>query len=399
MSRIAIIGCGVVGASIAYELSQVPGLSVTVFDRQLPAQGATGAALGILVGAISRKDKGRAWQLRLESMQRYETLIPELEAATDLYIPWNRQGILRLCADGEDLASWQNLANIRSSQGLSLEILTNDQVRSRYPYLNHSAIAAAIYSPQDRQVNPVTLTQALIAAARSKGVRFFFKTAVESFESRDVESRDVESKTLNLTPALIENQALSYSSPLKSAKRVCKLYTAAGAIAIDWLVIAAGLGSTALTTTLAQPIKIGPVLGQAMHLRLAQPLEASEHQPIITKDDAWLVPLGNSEYWVGSTVEFPTDSVTKDVPLQPDPTQFETLLQHAIAFCPDLKTATMVRQWWGLRPRPDGRPAPIIEPLPSYSNVLLATGHYRNGVLLAPATAQQIRQTIVSSTH
>jgi glycine/D-amino acid oxidase-like deaminating enzyme len=77
MSQVVVIGCGIIGAAIAYELSLVAGLEITVLDRQQPAQGATGAALGVLMGAISKKTKGRAWQLRQSSMQRYETLIPE----------------------------------------------------------------------------------------------------------------------------------------------------------------------------------------------------------------------------------------------------------------------------------------------------------------------------------
>src|SRR4028118_1963921 len=116
MSHVVVIGCGVVGAAIAYELSLVTGLKITVLDRHPPAQGATGAALGVLMGAISKKVKGRAWQLRQISMQRYETLIPELEALTGLQIPFNRQGILMLCFAGEDLTSWEQRAQTRRSQ-------------------------------------------------------------------------------------------------------------------------------------------------------------------------------------------------------------------------------------------------------------------------------------------
>ncbi|NEO09325.1 FAD-dependent oxidoreductase, partial [Moorena sp. SIO3I8] len=72
MSKVAIIGCGIVGAAIAYELSRVNGLSITVLDQHMPAQGSTGAALGVLMGAISKKVKGRAWQLRQASIQRYQ---------------------------------------------------------------------------------------------------------------------------------------------------------------------------------------------------------------------------------------------------------------------------------------------------------------------------------------
>ena len=74
MNHIVIIGCGIIGATLAYELSLVEGLKITVIDKQPPAQEATGAALGVLMGVISHKVKGKAWRMRQTSIQRYETL-------------------------------------------------------------------------------------------------------------------------------------------------------------------------------------------------------------------------------------------------------------------------------------------------------------------------------------
>ncbi|MBD2094894.1 FAD-binding oxidoreductase [Trichocoleus sp. FACHB-591] len=364
MSRVAVVGCGVVGAAIAYELSQIPGLTITVFDRQLPAQAATGAALGVLMGIISHKVKGKAWQLRLASMQRYETLIPELEAIAGCNIPWNRNGILKLCFAEEDLAKWQTLAETRKSQGWLLEILDAAQLPNQYPYLNPDSISAAIYSPRDRQVDPVALTRALVTAAERNGVTFHFNAAVE---------------TITCSPGSNNSQTWS------------QLQTTAGNFEIDWLVVAAGLGSTPLTAALQQSIEIRPVLGQALHLELDQLLGILEKQPVITGNDVHIVPLGSNQCWVGATVEFAAGEE-----VVADEAQLQTVLKQAIAFCPALAKATVLKTWSGLRPRPEGRPAPIIGPLPGYSNVLLATGHYRNGVLLAPATAQMIRQLITA---
>jgi glycine/D-amino acid oxidase-like deaminating enzyme len=102
--------------------------------------------------------------------------------------------------------------------------------------------------------------------------------------------------------------------------------------------------------------------------------------------------VGNGDYWVGATVEFSDEAGD----LVAEPALLEKVRQEAIAFCPALAEAILVRQWSGKRPRPEGRSAPVIDQLPGYSNVLLATGHYRNGVLLAPATAQAIRDRINS---
>lgn len=359
MVRVAIIGCGIVGASIAFELSNYPELKITVFDKQPPAQGSTGAALGVLMGVISHKTKGRSWQLRETSLQRYETLIPELEAMTGRKIPFNKQGILMLCSEGEDLNKWEKLKATRESQGWELEIWDLEQVRDRNPHLNlNDNIIAAIYSPRDRQVDPTALTLALVDAAKINGVNFEFGVEVQAITDLD--------------------------------SQVCQIQTSSSKPELDWLIIAAGLGSSALTASLNQLIDIRPVLGQALRFRLQNPLVNSDFTPVITCDDVHIVPLGDGEYWVGATVEFSENSGE----IQANADMLDGVMARAIALCPALAEAEIIKQWSGLRPRPERRSAPVIDRLGN-SNILIASGHYRNGVLLAPATARTIREMIV----
>jgi glycine/D-amino acid oxidase-like deaminating enzyme len=234
----------------------------------------------------------------------------------------------------------------------------------RCQQLSHGKIAGAIYSPQDRQVNPTALTQALVAAAERNGVTFNFGVTVDGVKSTTPDSANL---------------------------RLCnQIHTNVGQLDIDWLVVASGLGSTPLTASLEQTIEIKPVLGQALHLQLKHPLGNPDFQPVITGDDVHIVPLGNGEYWVGATVEFPDEAGG----VVAEPAYLEKVRQEVISFCPALADATILRTWSGKRPRPSGRSAPIIGQLPGYSNVWLATGHYRNGVLLAPATAQAVREAI-----
>lgn len=382
MSHVVIVGCGVVGAAIAYELSQVKGLKITVLDKQSPTQGSTGAALGVLMGIISHKVKGRAWRLREKSVQRYESLIPELEGIIKRKIPCNRQGILSLCLKGENLEGenledeslkdnnlnnlekWRKLQEIRQSQGWKLEIWDNAKLQQYCPQVNLDKVTGAIYSPQDRQIDPTALTLALVEAAQMRGVNFKFDVTV-------------------------------LGQP-QSSGSCTEMETTAGKITGDWFIIAAGLGSTPITTQLNQTLDIRPVLGQALQLRLGHCLGNPQFQPAITGNDVHVVPVGAgilsefTDYWVGATVEFGKSA--KEIP--PDKQLLEDILQQAIAFCPELAKAAIVKTWSGSRPRPEGRPAPVIEGLPGFNNVLLATGHYRNGVLLAPATAQMIREMI-----
>ncbi len=360
MVRVAIIGCGIVGASIAFELSNYPELKITVFDKQPPAQASTGAALGVLMGVISHKTKGRNWQLRETSLQRYETLIPELEAMTGRKIPFNKQGILMLLSQGEDLSKWEKLKDTRSSQGWELEIWDLERVRDRNPHLSlNDNIIGAIYSPRDRQVDPTTLTLALVDAAKLKGVNFEFGLEVQAITDLD--------------------------------SQVCQIQTSSSKLEFDWVIISAGLGSSALTASLNQLIDIRPVLGQALHFRLQNPLENYDFTPVITCDDVHIVPLGDGEYWVGATVEFSENGGE----IQANADMLDGVMARAIDLCPTLATATIIKQWSGLRPRPERRSAPVIDRLSGNSNILIASGHYRNGVLLAPATARTIREMIV----
>ena len=123
--RIAIIGCGIIGATIAYELSLVPGLEVTLFEQRSPASGATGAALGVLMGAISTKTQGRAWKLRQASIERYQTLIPELETLTGTAISRNDQGILLLCFEEKWWKKWAKIVEIRRESRLGIATMVS----------------------------------------------------------------------------------------------------------------------------------------------------------------------------------------------------------------------------------------------------------------------------------
>jgi glycine/D-amino acid oxidase-like deaminating enzyme len=355
MTQVVVIGCGVVGAMIAYELSLVPELSVVAIDKSLPARGSTSAALGVLMGAISHKVKGRLWKMRLMSLERYEDLIPELESLAQTSILYNRQGILKLCLLDEDLKNWQNLAQIRYQQGFNLEIWDLARLQSDCPQLNYSQIQAGIYSRSDRQVDPIALTETLILGGKSQGVKYEFETDIEI---------DTKKQTLKTQNGLID---------------------------WDYLVISAGLGSMELASILQEPLPMEPVLGQAIQIQLSQILGKTYFQPVITADDVHIVPWGGTNYYVGATVEFPQNGE----PAIPDLEQLKLVKEKAIAICPEMAAGKIIRSWLGLRPRPIGQPAPIIRQHPEYHKILFATGHYRNGVLLAPATAILVRQAIL----
>ncbi|MEL7313542.1 MAG: FAD-dependent oxidoreductase [Cyanobacteria bacterium J06559_3] len=367
MQEVVLVGCGVVGATIAYELSQQADRKITVLDQQPPAQGATGAALGILMGIISHKVKGRNWRLREASIRRYQTLLPELEAAVGYPIPHNAHGILNLCFDEAALPRWESLQTIRQRQGWPLEIWSPQQVFDACSYLDSEKIVAGIYSPQDLQVAPKVLTHALVEAAQQRGVTFHFDARVTQFHCHP--------KPISGEPS--------------SEKQITAVQTDRAQYPADWLIMTAGLGSALLTRELEQSLLLTPVLGQGIRVRLPQELGATDFRPIINGDDVHLVPLGDLQYAVAATVEFPASETAEPLP---QAAALETVWQSAIAYCPALAPAEILETWHGLRPRPQGQAAPVIKRLEDYRNVILATGHYRNGVLLAPATAQVVKR-------
>ncbi len=354
---ISIVGCGIIGATIAYELSCLNRFEIAVYDSHQPAQASTGAALGVLMGVISQKVKGRAWNMREYSIRHYHQLIPKLERLTGIQIPHNRRGIFKLLSPAADLLKWQQLAATRQTQEWQLEVWESSQILAQLPQLNRQLVGTAIYSPQDLQVDPIALTNALVAAAKMNGVKFHFDRSVRSITA---------------------NNPLSCDVLMGDGKVVTS----------DRVIVTAGLGSTDLLAPFGS-IEINPVLGQAIHIRLLQSLGNIDFQPVISYEDLNIVPLTDREYWVGATVEFPIDgnAIARSECL-------EQLKQTSIDLCPDLAMGKIIRTWQGLRPRPHQRPAPVIDRVGDNGRVLVATGHYRNGILLAPATAQLIGEML-----
>ncbi len=367
MTRIAIVGCGIIGAMLAYELSSHSHLDIHVIDQGNPAQGSTQAALGVLMGIISHKVKGRNWRLRRDSIERYKTLLPELEETLGKTIP-HIQGLLSLCFDPEQLSHWQSLQEKRASQGYPLEIWTPDQLRQHCPQINAHTVAAAIYSPQDGQVHPQELALALVEAAQRRGVTTHWQSPVLGLNTRS-----------------------GYCSQLQLPDET---------LDVDYVVLSAGLDSADLSQIGTEPLPMIPVLGQAMEIELDHPLGHDDFQPVLTGHDVHIVPLGQARYWVGATVEFPPGGEAVELPLEddlelvPDVERLEQMRQIATDYCPALLKGRIVRHWIGLRPRPQGQGAPVIKPLAGFENVILATGHYRNGVLLAPGTAITVAELL-----
>lgn len=339
--RIAIIGAGVIGAAIAWELSGLPDYEIQVFEAQAsPARGATGAALGLLMAVLSERGAHK----RLASLHRYHQI------QTELNTPGNAKGILHLYNDWHD---WQKaLAKIprRQNQGWAMQIFTPAQVTCEFPHVNITHLVGAILCPQERQFQPVPLTQNWLNLAQNQGVKIHYNSPI--------------TKVIPGQPILLE---------LPDRQQEC-----------DWLIVSGGLGSTQIAG-LTAPFQLEPVLGQAIEIVCPE----LKNYPILYGDDTAIAPQDSGVVWVGATVEFSSLE-----PPMPNPESLDTLWQKAVNLCPVLAGKSWQNQWYGLRPRPVGQPAPILHIDRQCHHILWATGHYRNGVLLAPFTADWVRQVV-----
>jgi glycine oxidase len=368
--NINIIGCGVVGAAIAYKLSKTnretqQNLSIQVFEANpAPAMGATGASLGVLMAACSSKAKGDLVSLRLASLQIYDRLIDELIAQTKLPILYNRLGILNLYRSPE-ISKMRSLVEIRKAQGFDLQWLERSQILTDFPQCQGDG---ALFSPCDRAVHPVQLVNALVAAATQNGVQFHWQTPI-----------------LDMNELMMGDRA---------------------DISTDLTVIASGMGANALVADLFQKTNhtdapstdlLQPVGGQALLVRvpdlnLAAVIHAENPDPNNTiLNDFNIVPLGNDRYWLGATVEFERSPILNS---EPSPENVALLLDAAKFWCPAFAKAEVIKTWSGDRPRPQAAKAPILGFLSLQPQILIAAGHYRNGVMMAPITAQIVSDLI-----
>lgn len=352
MRTVTIIGCGVIGAAIAYELSKSEyALNVTVLEANpQPAMVATGSALGVMMAVSSSRARGVLVKLRLASLSKYDRLISDLVTQTKLDILYNRNGILNLYRSPEAESKSRSLSGIRERQGFDLQWLNREQISEDFPLWKTDG---GLLSPCDRAVHPTQLVKALVEAATQNGVKFLWNTTVNNLED----------------------------------------------ISSDRVIVTSGLGSNALLAPLLKnhPKYSGqdlmqPVGGQALLLNIPN-LNLKNVVHIENEDgsDLNIVPLGGDRYWLGATLEFEPNKLPREA-------NVSLLLEQAIAWCPTFMNAEVIETWAGDRPRPQANQSPILGFVPDHPHILIATAHYRNGVLMAPITAQIIKDLLLTGT-
>ena len=279
------------------------------------------------------------WPAWVSALQRQE---PNLTLETPL---------LQLADGDETLGRMRQLAEARSARGVSL--LERHELQSIWPGITHGGLL----SERDGRINPLLLLKALRKALANLPVTGV-TAAVETI------SRTGQGQGSGWQLVCHDGRCLHQ----------------------DAVVICAALNSPALLQPLGHPRPMQPVLGQALKLKITSgPADWMSWPAVLVHRGYNLIPDGHGHLLLGATVEPGERSM-------PEPLQLMRDLEHS---APEwLRNARVLDHWSGLRARPVERPAPLLERLEP--GLLLATGHYRNGVLLTPATAEWVEQNLIN---
>jgi glycine oxidase len=350
---VAIIGGGVIGLAIAWRLAQ-RGAEVTVFDKGQAGSGASHAAAGMLAAHLEAEPREENLvALNRASQQMWPAFAGELEAASGMSVDMRTEGTLLLALTGDDQSRLKHILAFQKSLGLPLDWLTAAEVRRREPHLA-STISGAIFSPQDHQVDNRSVAVALRGAALKAGVTLNENNPVERIVTTD--------------------------------SRVTGVVSGGQTVAADIVILAAGAWSRGIAGLPASSLPpVRPVKGQMLALRMDPQAPLLTH--VVWAPGAYLVPRKDGRLLIGATVE--------ENGFDPHLTAGGqlALLEATWRALPGIEELPIHEQWVGFRPgsRDD---APIIGES-SLPGLVYATGHYRNGILLTPITADAVASLVM----
>lgn len=348
LADVVIVGGGVMGCSVALRLRQA-GARVTVLERSIPGAEASSAAGGILAPQMESHGPGPFLELCLRSRAMYPALAAELRELTGVDIQYVPSGLLRAGFDEADAHALEATATWQQGLGLRVELLDGAQARALEPELSERVVAAAHF-PDDHQVDNRQLVRALSMAAARAGATF------RTGYVRGVLREGERAVGVDLD-----------GEPLR-----------AGAV-----VVAAGSWSGLVQGASLDPRLVRPARGQMVQLMTRLPLL----RHVVFGPQGYLVPRTDGRVLCGSTMEFV--GFEKQVTAE----GLARILGMALALVPALGRAPVDSTWAGLRPwTADGLPILGRGPL---EGLFVATGHFRNGILLTPVTARIVTQLVL----
>jgi glycine oxidase len=344
---VAVAGGGLIGGSIALELART-GLRVGVFDRQEFGREASWAGAGILSPAPESSAMIPLVTLGKASMALYPEFVCSVEEISGQSAGYRPKGTLQALFMQEAREELSTVIALHHGLGLKAEPLSAADARALEPSLSED-IEAAVLRPEEASVDNRALTSAVLEAARRSGVQFFPASGVESIRREGSRCAGLQ---------------------LKNEK-----------IEAPWIIIAAGCYSANIGGVAAYaPVR--PAKGQMVALRA----DDIKIERVLWSEKIYLVPRNDGRILAGATVEYTGFEKTLTAG------GIEKILAAAIELSPGLSSARIEETWAGLRPdSPDH--LPILGPT-DLDGLLVATGHFRSGILLTPITARLMREWV-----
>jgi glycine oxidase len=344
---VAIAGGGLIGGSIAFELAQA-GLKVGLFDSQEPGREASWAGAGILSPAPENAATVTLVPIAKASMALYPTFVRDVEEISGQKAGYRPKGTLQALFSSDAREELSTVIALHHGLGLKAEALSARDARALEPALSEE-LEAGVLRPDEASVDNRALTPAVLEAARRGGVEFFPGDAAVAIRREGGRCTGLE----------LKNEQIN----------------------AEWTVISAGCFSANIEGV-APYAPVRPAKGQIAALR-ADDLKIER---VLWSEKIYLVPRNDGRIVAGATVEYTgfEKSLTAG--------SIQKILSAAIELAPGLEHARVEETWSGLRPdSPDH--LPIIGPT-DLDGLLIATGHFRNGILLTPITARLIRDWV-----
>ncbi len=348
VADVIIVGGGIMGCGIALRLRQA-GVRVDVLERSIPGAEASSAAAGMLAPQMESDGPGAFLDLCLRSRGLYPAFAAELRELSGVDVAYRPCGILKVAFNEASLHHLDATVAWQRGMGLRAELLDGAAARALEPRLSAKAVGAAHF-PDDHQLDNRLLVRALTMAAARVGAEF------RSGYVRGVVQEGGRAVGVDLDGELLR---------------------------ADAVVLAAGSWSALVHGAGVEARAVRPARGQMVQFQTRLPLL----DRIVTSEKGYLVPRADGRVIAGSTMEL----VGFDK--QVTAAGLARILDMALELCPELGSAPVTETWAGFRPwTEDKRPYLGEGPVPG---LFLATGHFRNGILLAPITAKLVAQAVL----
>lgn len=341
---VIVIGGGLMGCTVAYQLAK-QGIQVTVLERSVPGAEASSAAAGILGPSVESYEDALALQLGRRSRELHAELADELDELFGVDVGFRRCGVLKVALEESELAELDAQAESLRVQGVRCDRLSPEELKREEPSIHPEALGGLSVS-EDAQVEPRKLLSAVALGAEHEGVTFRTGTTVHVVESEGGKVRGVR----------LANERLE-------AERV---------------VVAAGSWTTQIPGLPITTESIFPVRGQMIATHTRPPL----FRRVVFGAGGYVVTRPDGRVLCGSTME--RVGFTRGISFR----GMADVISKAVRIAPSIGDAAVDAHWSSFRPgTPDGLP---LVGETSIEGLFVASGHYRNGILLAPLTAELV---------